>query len=120
MAVGTIAADKIAVAKIADRIRAEGAAGDSGAVADAVAVAVLPVELLAGAICHRRNMRRRRGPAKRAGRNVAMIGATIAEMIEAMIGVGRGRIAEDRIAGSNRADLRIADRKIPGMAEALQ
>ena len=37
---GTIAAGKIAVAKIVDRIQAEGAAGDSGAVVDAVAVAV--------------------------------------------------------------------------------
>lgn len=116
MAAGTIAAGKIAVDKIADRILAEDAAADSGAVVDAVAVAVLPVRLLAGAICRHRNMQRHRVPAKRAGRNVAMIGVTIEETIEA----GRGRIAEDRIAGSNRVDLRIAVRKILGMARVLR
>lgn len=116
MAGGTIAAGKIAVAKIVDRILAEGAAGDSGAVVDAVAVAVLPVELPAGAICRRQNMLRHRVPGKRAGRNAV----TIAEMIEAMIAEGRDRIAEGSIAGSNRADLKIAGRKIPGMARARQ
>ena len=109
---GTIAAGKTAVAKIVDRIRAEDAAADSGAVVDAVAVAVLPVELLAGAICRRQNMLRRKDPGKHAGRSAV----TIVEMIAA----GRDRIAEDRIADSNLADLKIAGRKIPGMARALQ
>ena len=115
MAEGTIVVARIAVDKIADRIQAVGAAVDSDAVADAVAVAVLPVVLPAGAICRRRNMLRRRVPAIRAGQSVGMIGATIEGMIEA----GRDRIAADRIAGSNRADLRIAGRKIRGMARAL-
>jgi hypothetical protein len=110
LAVGTIAAAKIVVARIADRIRAEGAAADSGAVADADAEAVL-VARLAGAICRRQNMLRRRDRANRAGRSVVTI--------EVMIAEGRGRTAEDRIADSNRADLRIAGRKIPGMAGAL-
>jgi hypothetical protein len=115
LAVGTIAAAKIAVAKIVDRIRVEDAAADSGAVADADAVDVLRVELLAGAICRRQNMLRRKGlrfPGNRAGRIVA----TIEVMIGAMTAVGRVTIAE--AAGSNRVDLKIAGRKIPGMAQA--
>ena len=120
MAGGTIAAGKIAVAKIVDRIQAEGAALDSGAVVDDDAGGVLPVGLLAGAICRRQNMLRRRVPGKRAGRSVVMIGLTIVETIAAMIAEGRDRIAEDRIADSNRADLKTAGRKIPGMARALQ
>lgn len=115
MAVGTIAAGRIAVDKIAGRIQAEDAAGDSGAVVDAGAVAVLAL-LPAGVICRRRNMPRRRAQANHAGRSVGMIGATIG----AMIAEGRDRIAEDRIADSNRVDLRIAGRKIPGMARVLQ
>jgi hypothetical protein len=114
LAVGTIAAAKIVVARIADRIPAEGAAADSGAVADADAEAVL-VARLAGAICRRQNMLRRRDRANRAGRSVV----TIEVMIGEMIAEGRGRTAEDRIADSNRADLRIAGRKIPGRAGAL-
>jgi hypothetical protein len=101
---------------IEDRIQAEGAAADSGAVVDAVAVAVLLAARLAGAICRRQNMLRRRVPGKRAGRSAV----TIVEKIEAMIAEGRDRIAEDRIADSNRADLKTAGRKIPGMVEALQ
>lgn len=108
---GTIAAGKTAVAKIVDRIRAEDAAADSGAVVDAVAEAVLAL-LPAGAICRRQNMLRRKDPGKHAGRSAV----TIVEMIAA----GRDRIAEDRIADSNRADLKTAGRKIPGMVEALQ
>ena len=104
-------AGKIAVAKIVGRIRAVGAAGDSGAVVDADAVAVL-VLLPAGAICRRQNMLRRKDPGKCVGRNAVTIG----EMIEA----GRDRIAGGRIAGSNRADLKIAGRKTPGIVEALQ
>lgn len=115
MAEGMIAAARIA-GMIEDRIQAEGAAADSGAVVDAVAVAVLLAALPAGAICRRQNMLRRRVPGKRAGRNAV----TIVEMIEAMIAAGRDRIAEDRIAGSNRADLKTDGRKIPGMAAALR
>ena len=111
MAAGTIAAGKIAE-MTAGRIQAEGAAADSGAVVDAVAAAALPVELPAGAICRRQNMLHRRVPENRAGRS----GATIVEMIAE----DRDRIAEDRIADSNRADLKTAGRKIRGMAEALQ
>ena len=110
MAAGTIAAARIAE-MIADRIQAEGAGADSGAVVDAGAVGVL-VARLAGVICRRQNMLRRKVPANRAGLIVATI--------EAMIAAGRDRIAEDRIAGSNRADLRIAGRKVRGMARALQ
>jgi hypothetical protein len=111
LAEGMIAAARIA-GMIEDRIQAEGAAADSGAVVDAVAVDVLLAALPAGAICRRQNMLRRRVPGKRAGRSAG----TIVEMIAA----DRDRIAEDRIAGSNRADLKTDGRKIPGMAAALR